>query len=139
MRFHCTILAITRFYCTINIIHFTSSGSHHMQLKSKFIQSTLPKSNSHKLNNRPSRRSPQVPSPLHSIIFNPSQVEPSPSRSHPLSLKKYDFGKVDCMYTILVYNSYNSDSIQSIFYRHKRLTTTLTFVINCKHPYCNTY
>ena len=36
------------------------------------VQSTLPKSNSHKSNNRLSRRSFQVLFSLYSIVFNPS-------------------------------------------------------------------
>ena len=40
--------------------------------KYEHLQSTLPKSNLHKSNNRPSRRSIQVLFSLYSIVFNPT-------------------------------------------------------------------
>ena len=61
------------------------------------IQSTLPKSNSHKSNNRLSRRSFQVLFSLYYIVFNPSQVKFSLSRSYFFSPNRFDLGKVDCI------------------------------------------
>ena len=62
----------------------------------KNLQSTLPKSNLHKSNNRLSQRSFQVLFSLYSIVFNPSSVEFS-SRSYFFSPNRFDLGKVDCI------------------------------------------
>ena len=61
------------------------------------VQSTLPKSE-----HRRSRRSFQVLFSLYSIVFNPSQVEFSLSRSYFFSPNRFDLGKVDCMCDLCV-------------------------------------
>ena len=65
------------------------------------LQSTLPKSNSHKSNNRLSRRSIQVLFSLYSIVFNPSQVKFSLSGSYFFSPNRFDLGRVDCICSFL--------------------------------------
>ena len=59
------------------------------------LQWTLPKSNSHKSNNRLSRRSIQVLF-LYSIVFNPSEVNFFLSRSYFFSPNRFELGRVDC-------------------------------------------
>ena len=61
----------------------------------------MPKSNSHKSNNRLSRRSIKVLFSLCSIVFNPSKVEYSLSRSYFFSPNRFDLGKVDCSTVVI--------------------------------------
>ena len=61
------------------------------------IQSTLPKLNSHKSNNRLSRRSIQVLFSLYSIVFNPHKSNPfSKSKLFFSVPTDCDLGRVDC-------------------------------------------
>ena len=78
------------------------------------LQSTLPKSNSHKSNNRLSWRSFQVLFSSYSIVFNPSQVEFSLSRSYVFSPNRFDLGKVDCSYFTVVKTYANLSNLLTI-------------------------
>ena len=87
-----------RLFCRHNNVLFWKRKD---TLKNK-IQSTLTKSNSHKSNNRLSRRSFQVLFSLYSIVFNPSLLI-TQSQSYFFSPNRFDFiGKVDCIHKIAI-------------------------------------
>ena len=65
------VLVVTGFHCTRTRKH-SFGFARHIYCHTNTIQSTLPKSNSHKSNNCLSRRSIQILFSLYSIVFNPS-------------------------------------------------------------------
>ena len=64
------------------------------------VQSTLPKSNSHKSNNCLSRRSIQVLFSLYSIVLTPHKVKFSLSPSYFFSPNRFDLSRVDCIFIV---------------------------------------
>ena len=107
---------------------------------SSYIQSTLPKLNSHKSNNRQSRRSIQVFFSLFYIVFDPTLVEFSLSRSYFFSPNRFDLGRVDCSPYFMTISSDESlkgltSTIQwSSFEKQQNSNIPATFVL--QHILC---